>query len=49
VTRRVERFPFEVIDAQSHIGRFPGHARMHYSAEDLVDRVFRPHSIALAW
>src|SRR3712207_5450938 len=32
----MDRFPFTVIDAQAHIGRFPGHVYFHYSAEDLV-------------
>ena len=29
-------FAFEVIDAQAHIGRFPGHVKLYYSPEDLV-------------
>jgi predicted TIM-barrel fold metal-dependent hydrolase len=32
----VEPFPYPVIDAQAHIGRFPGHVHCRYSAEDLV-------------
>lgn len=29
-------FPFEVIDAQAHLGRLPGHVDYRYSAADLV-------------
>jgi predicted TIM-barrel fold metal-dependent hydrolase len=32
----MERFDYEVIDAQTHIGRFPGHVKLHYPAEELV-------------
>lgn len=32
----MERFAYEVIDAQTHIGRFPGHVHLHYPAEELV-------------
>lgn len=34
--RPVERFAYDVIDAQAHIGRFPGHVSLHYTAADLV-------------
>ena len=32
----MERFDYEVIDAQAHIGRFPGHVLLRYPAEELV-------------
>lgn len=32
----MERFPYAVIDAQAHIGRFPGHVAWRYSADELV-------------
>ena len=32
----MERFAYEVIDAQAHIGRFPGHVQLHYPADELV-------------
>jgi len=30
----MSKFQFPVVDAQAHIGRFPGHVYFRYSAEE---------------
>src|SRR5690242_13116671 len=34
-----DRFEFDVIDAQAHIGRLPGHVQYGFTAKDLVGRL----------